>query len=307
MQPITGGTADDVDVSSVLVIAKGDGIDGRCSGVIVSPHVVLTAAHCVQVDAKCTVFVGADYNDRAARMRPENLVDVVERHSHPRYKASTNTHDLGVLITAMALAPPPARMNGTPLVPADRGTPIRIVGYGQTSGSSKAMGRRRQGESTLAGFDASSLVVEGVPNICLFDSGGPTFMRREDGQEAVVGIHFIIDSATCDGQGVDVRVDANVAFIDGHVAAAEVSAAAGPSSNQTAGDASTAADSAATGDSKAGCSMSERRPTSAAALLASLAAASLSVLWQRRRARQLSAPSPPPRRDDRPGRRGRRQ
>ena len=49
-------------------------------------------------------------------------------------------------------------------------------------------------------------------------------MRREDGQEAVVGIHFVIDAATCDGEGVDVRVDANVEFIDGHVAAAEVSA-----------------------------------------------------------------------------------
>lgn len=218
---ITSGTADDADTSAVFIKATVKGQTGYCSGVVVSPHVVLTAGHCSTMDATYAIFVGPDFNDRAAQAATDNYIPVVEHHAHPRYDSKRNLNDVGVLITSAPIPRPATPINRTKISASDVGRAVRIVGFGQTSGSdANSLGRRMEGATTIAAYDSSSLTISGTPNICLFDSGGPTFMNQ-NGVDVVVGIHFIIDAASCDQNGYDDRVDVYTDFIDGYVEAAD--------------------------------------------------------------------------------------
>lgn len=231
-QSITSATPDDVDTSAVFIIAKKGSATGYCSGVVVSPHVVLTAAHCAAEDYRYSIFLGADHNDPAAKALAENFVQVVEHHPHPGWDtAAGDVDDVGVLITSSPIPRAAVPLNRRPLLASDVGREIRIVGHGQTSGDDKRVGRRNMGVTKIAAFDAGSLELAGIPNICLFDSGGPTFLRR-DGVDVVAGIHAVVESAACDGKGYDMRVDHYTDFVDRYIAAADPPVDAGaPSSD----------------------------------------------------------------------------
>ena len=220
-QAITSGMPDDTDTSVVLVVAKVGAQTGYCSGVVVSPHVVLTAAHCSSLDAEYSIFLGADYNDASAKALATNYVAVAEHHPHPDWNSTFNTNDIGVLITSAAMPATPVALNRDPIATADIGKEIRIAGYGEPAGNKmETMGRRNVAVTTIAAVDSASLTVKGLPNICLYDSGGPTFMTRS-GTNVVAGIHYLIDALTCDSKGFDVRVDKYTAFIDGYIAMAD--------------------------------------------------------------------------------------
>jgi V8-like Glu-specific endopeptidase len=217
---IIGGRADDADGPVVWMIGDLDGRIGYCSGVVVSPHVVLTAGHCAAPNAKFQIFLGADYNDEASKAAPENYVTVVSHKASPDYDSYRHLHDVGVLVTATPIARTPAAINREPIVKADVGGPLRISGYGRTVADDEAIGRRHEAMTTLDGFDARSIGMKGTPSFCLYDSGGPTFMDRGAG-EVVVGIHSIVESQACDELAWDARVDIDAEFIDGIIAKAD--------------------------------------------------------------------------------------
>ena len=251
-QSITSGTADDVDTAAVFIVAKTKNATGYCSGVVVSPHVILTAAHCASSDYQYSIFLGADYNDPAAKGLAENFVEVVEHHAHPKWTtARGDSNDVGVLITAAPIPRPSVAINRKPITPSDVGREIRIVGQGQPSGTDKSVGRRNIGVTKIAGFDETTLELAGAPNICLFDSGGPTFLQQ-DGVDVVAGIHAVVDSSACDGKGYDMRVDRYTDFIDQYIVAADPPDAGAPES-----DASIQAPSPPTTTS--GCAISAQR------------------------------------------------
>ncbi len=259
-QAIIGGVTDDADMSVVYIVAKASAGTGFCSGVVVAPRVVLTAAHCSYADAAYTIFLGADYNDAAARAAVENFVEVTENHPHPKWDTKSNMSDIGVLITAAPIPRPAAPLGREPLANDDVGRAIRIVGFGQTQGASKARGRRMEGNNTIAGFDKTLFTVEGTPNICLFDSGGPTFMTR-DGVDVVIGIHSTVESKDCTGEGRDVRVDPLVAFVDEHIKATAVTVGADAGEVGAAHEGSSVSPNAATapgtGASSEGCAIGD--------------------------------------------------
>lgn len=280
--PITSGAPADND-ASVWIVAKLKGQSGYCSGVVVSPHVVLTAAHCAPPGATSSIFVGSDYNDTSAKALAENNVEVVEQHRHPDYDPLTNLHDLAVLVTGSAIPRSPAAINREPLSAKDRGAAIRVVGFGQTSADDKTIGRRHTAMTTIDAVDATGLAMKGTPSFCFFDSGGPTYMKRGD-QEVVVGIHSIMESRTCDGIAWDGRVDTHADFVDAVIAKVDPAAP----------DAS-AADGGSGGDAEArppapnappasdgGCATGPSRHASGGGLLLVAAAA----LLARRRRRQ---------------------
>lgn len=272
---ITSGTPAEDD-ASVWIIGKLKGQTGYCTGVVVSPHVVLTAAHCASADAAFTIFLGSDYNDATAKTLAENNVRVVEQHRHPEYDPLSNLHDLAVLVTAAPISRTPAAINRDPLSAKDRGAAIRVVGFGQTSATDKSIGRRHTAMTTIDAIDATGLAMKGTPSFCFFDSGGPTYMTRGD-REVVVGIHSIMESKACDGVAWDGRVDTHAAFVDEIIAKVDPPA---PDAGVSEGgdDAAEPSPPAATPAQSGGCTASPADPGSGA-----LAAVVFALLLRRRR------------------------
>lgn len=281
---ITSGAPADDD-ASVWIVGKLKGQTGYCSGVVISPHVVLTAAHCAPDNAAFTIFLGVDYNDAAAKARAENSVAVVAQHRHPDWDPVANLHDIAVLVTDAPIPRAPAAINREPLTSKDRGAEIRVVGFGQTSASDKTIGRRHTATTTIDAVDATGLAMKGAPSFCFFDSGGPTYMKRGD-REVVVGVHSIMESKECDGVAWDGRVDVHAAFLDAIVAKVDPTApdADGGAADGGGGDPAPAAPPAAAPPaSEGGCATGPSRDVSGGGLL--LAAAATALLVRRKRSR----------------------
>ena len=225
---IIGGTTDTGDPGVVMVLAHSTAGDGLCTGEVVSPHVVLTAAHCVDPTVvgqgnTFYVFLGWDVNDQAQTSDPTKLVAVKEVHWDTTFDVNNLTagHDIGVVITKTALNIKPLPMNRKPLAQSDLGKTIRLVGYGLDDGadtSGTSAGVKRQVTSRLDQYDELLLFYgDATHNTCEGDSGGPALMNTGSG-EVIIGVTSFGDQG-CQQGGADTRVDVFAAsFVDPYIA-----------------------------------------------------------------------------------------
>ena len=85
------------------------------------------------------------------------------------------------------------------------GSPVHVVGFGETNGSeSITAGPRRSIDTTIFDVDDEHLVLDDV--ICEGDSGGPTFITV-NGKPTIAGVHSFTTTTNCIGPGDDTRVD----------------------------------------------------------------------------------------------------
>ena len=194
---ITNGAA----TSDANVAALVSGSTLVCTATLVSPRVLLTAAHCVP-DAPPDAVFGAD-PARGTRVR----VLAVKRH--PTFDAKTLADDVAMLLLESAPGATPATLAST----IDAGLAIRLVGFGKTSASDTSPPLERVGTSTIASLGAKDFSFGPSPSqTCGGDSGGPAFATI-GGVEVLVGVTSSGDTA-CASMARDVRVDAYRAFID---------------------------------------------------------------------------------------------
>jgi len=174
-----------------------------CTGTLVGPRVVLTAAHCIAPGLTDFRFVVEGRSYAAASVTP-----------HPRYDPTTQLADVAVVV--LDAAPPivPAPLSSdAPRV----GTPITVVGLGCPEGRTRdcAYGTKRMTANTVASVSPDELVFASAPGEagghCDGDSGGPTFARVGQ-SEAVIGVHSS-GPVGCRGDNVDARVDVQLAWI----------------------------------------------------------------------------------------------
>ena len=96
LAPIVGGTPDAADPAVVRVEIAG----ATCTGALIAPTVVLTAAHCVIPGESGTVSVGPG---EGAFTETASIVDVVSY----RYYDGQGTADLGLVRLDAPLSPAP--------------------------------------------------------------------------------------------------------------------------------------------------------------------------------------------------------
>jgi hypothetical protein len=106
---VVGGELDPHDPAVVMVMTPG----GLCSGTVVSPRVVLTAAHCFSAGMATEVVFGPSEAEATRRL------EVAEGEGHPSFDI-----DMMTLVEPASVAPIP--MFGDDLVP-NIGGPVRIV------------------------------------------------------------------------------------------------------------------------------------------------------------------------------------
>jgi len=215
---IVGGSADADDPSVVAVYGQQPGARSGflCTGSVIAPTVILTAAHCVSPvetgdGAEFTVITGPDIGKSGAQ---QLAVDTV--HANPLWSPDNleNGHDQGIVVLSQPTSLQPLPINRRKLASSLTGRAVRIVGYGLDNGSTQTgAGTKRQALTSL-GTILTNLILVGNSRhgTCNGDSGGPAFMNI-DGVETIVGTTSY-GNADCTDGGFDARVDTDLAFID---------------------------------------------------------------------------------------------
>jgi hypothetical protein len=214
---IRGGTPTDGDPAVVAIVAPpvacGAAPATTCSGAVIGPRAVLTAAHCVTRRGALEVVVGPSVD------RPTEIRRVIAIWSHPEFDDADNAHDLAVLLLDRPVtSAAPSPLADAALDAGDVGALVRLVGYG-ADGDGAPPGDKRTGTAEIAAVGAVTFDAVPAPAMsCQGDSGGPVLLDRGAG-EVIVGVTSSGDPG-CVAMAVNVDVGAYRAFLDPLVVAA---------------------------------------------------------------------------------------
>lgn len=233
-QPIIGGSPDTgKDLGLPLLIIRD--ANGRhyasCSASMITRKVVMTAAHCADMDnMSYEVWFTDAYNVQTKEFT--GLVDdtrrvAVARWVHPMWQGE-DAIDKGYDIALLALDHPmpdsvaPLPYNRERMHPARNGETLRIAGFGERVHNSDSPDYiKMTAKNTITEINNFELQIEGRSQIIAAgDSGGPAFVQN-DGHEFVAGVssYGITFQNSSDEASAFTRVDLYLPEIDAFIAA----------------------------------------------------------------------------------------
>lgn len=201
--PIVNGQDDSGHTYAVALTLQGQAF---CSGTVVSPTVIVTAAHCIfpgigidppqqiQVYFGSNVFGGGEF------------IDVVDGVYFPTFDVNSPAADNDVAVLRLAKPSPvaPIRMGKAP----QNHQTVTLVGFGITSSGGSGAGIKRVTSAVVDLLAGKTFQMQLDPGgTCNGDSGGTAIYTEPDGMDAFVGIHTRSD---CQNYMLDERVDKHI-------------------------------------------------------------------------------------------------
>ena len=192
---VNGSTTTDVPAVVFLTAATGGGWGGVCSGTLIAPKWVITAAHCVEDAEDIDIYFGHDITGSGAGV--DRMVWVRDWIPHPGYTGSSTSinHDialveLGTTITDVT----PMPLNEDEFQSSWIGDELTYVGFGITADGRDDSGVKRFARIPIDSYD--STIVYGLDpddqNVCQGDSGGAALRRMSDGNYELMGVNSFV-------------------------------------------------------------------------------------------------------------------
>ncbi len=215
--------------AGALVLNQGGQWVFFCTGTLIAPDAVLTAAHCLHPSMLMGAVPGFTLALDANRATAAEVTTGSSAIPHPAFNFEGGgssglgkVNDIGVLLLSKpvlsagySLLPTPDESRG--LV---AGSTVEIVGYGATSSSATTAGIKFSATTKLVQVGEWELFIgrPGDPQNCNGDSGGPAYVDLGGvGKPRLVGVvsRGPGDDQSCNVGGIDTRVDPYLPWIHG--------------------------------------------------------------------------------------------
>jgi trypsin len=212
---IVGGHA--ASIEEFPSLAYIEAVEGRsvfsCTGTVVAPRVVLTAAHCVESVEKGTITQPSRYalstgiaDPRQAK--PDDIFHVVANHVFPGFDPGIIHGDAAILVLDRPTTAPPIPLAGAgDAALYAGGAEAQLTGWGLTRGNARQAPPHLRATTTVvkpASFCRQKISPFYKPFLptaqtcvlssdhasggCFGDSGGPAIGKRADGSAVQLGI-----------------------------------------------------------------------------------------------------------------------